>query len=508
MPNLFDGIRKMTDEQVKSEIALLSQVRLMNAAKETGNRMLGGLTEFANTFAQTLGRKTTLEYEVVRVSDMVRRAYAGLEGKDRIQLEYELKVQAASKCGITPEQMGEMSEERLAFLIVNEAAKSYSIQKYATPANKIEETSIQYNNAFLHCLHARLVRQSPEQVQACDKRIQQRLNEVSMENKRALQERLLPKEFSGRGIGRILRLERGIKYLTETVTYLGAECFDDIQTHVGTALSAVKNLKKVSWVLLAQLVNEAHSAYGGAFTVSRELLPSYIPADKLADYNETETQFRQLMKQRMEAEAQAAKCESALDKQDEIVAQAQERLELEMREYEELQMTFMGLQSRKDSYVQGHRTDSETKSYYNEVNDTKRRLDRAQAACEKQKKKLEELAARGIKLEEERSTAQLNAEVIRHKTQEQVSALAAEIMRQWKAYYYRFTFEEELFEHIATCYTAKERLNIEEMLKEIHDGKDVSAYQNSEHQIYCSIAAGKIAAITMEEFHVRKIDQK
>ena len=37
MPNIFDGIRKMSDEDVRLEIALITQTNLLNAAKETGS---------------------------------------------------------------------------------------------------------------------------------------------------------------------------------------------------------------------------------------------------------------------------------------------------------------------------------------------------------------------------------------------------------------------------------------------------------------------------------------
>ena len=46
-------------------------------------------------------------------------------------------------------------------------------------------------------------------------------------------------------------------------------------------------------------------------------------------------------------------------------------------------MKFMGLESRKDEYINGTRPENETKDYYSEVNETKRRLDRAQAQLSK-----------------------------------------------------------------------------------------------------------------------------
>ena len=46
-------------------------------------------------------------------------------------------------------------------------------------------------------------------------------------------------------------------------------------------------------------------------------------------------------------------------------------------------MKFMGLESRKDEYMNRTRPENETKDYYSEVNETKRRLDRAQAQLSK-----------------------------------------------------------------------------------------------------------------------------
>ena len=48
MPNIFDGIRKMSDEDVRLEIALITQTNLHHAAKETGNKLVNSLADSAN----------------------------------------------------------------------------------------------------------------------------------------------------------------------------------------------------------------------------------------------------------------------------------------------------------------------------------------------------------------------------------------------------------------------------------------------------------------------------
>ena len=73
---------------------------------------------------------------------------------------------------------------------------------------KIEAVSTAYNNALLSVIHTRLQKQGKEEVIHTDQKIQDAMNAVSLDTKRQLQSALMPKEFSGRCIGRILRLER------------------------------------------------------------------------------------------------------------------------------------------------------------------------------------------------------------------------------------------------------------------------------------------------------------
>lgn len=507
MPNIFDGIRKMPEEALKLQLALFENVTLLNVAKETGTRVLSGLSGVANSFSETLFRKNPVHFEATDMTDRVRAAIAGYAGKERVQLIYELKGQILLKCGLSAGAAEEISENRLSCRMAAEAARAFAVQKYASPANKIEAVSIQYKEAFLKALHNRLVKEQGAQAADTDQQLQQRLNAVSLETKRDLQQHLLPKEFSGKGIGRILRLERSTKYLSETVTYLGTDCFDETRTSVETALHAIAGLKKLSRILLAGLIWQARTAYGKEFTVARELLPSYIPSDRLADYLQKEKAFRQLMQQRIDAAKQLEKCEKALERHEEELAQARERFSMEQRAFDEAQMAFMGLESRKADYVAGRQPENETKNYYRQVNETKRRLDRAQAICEKQRRKAEELAQQGDRLVTARNTARMNDEVAHHKSDVQVRALADEIMRQWKAYFFGLTFTSSVFEQAAVELTAQERLDIEEFLKEIHDSKEPQAFESEPGVLYAGTASGKQIKIRMEAFEVQSIER-
>ena len=404
MPTIFDGVSKMTDDEIRMQIALLRNVTMMNVAKETGKKLIGGLAGLANAFTEAFSNKTPFNYQAERVSDMVKEAMVQLKANDRIQLEYELKKTLIEKCReLSDTEMAEeldkdvreLSGERLSFIICNEAAKAYPvIEKYKTPANKLEEVSIQYNKNFLASLHSILIGQNVQEVKATDLRIQQRLNDVSMETKRSLQKALMPKEFSGYGIGRILRLERNTKYLEFTVTYLGADCFDIINVSAATAFTAVKNLKRVSRMLLAQFVWSARKSYGDIFTIDTQLLPSYVSMNNYNEHMEAEKEFRTVIAGRVEADRKLQELEKDMEKLNAQLDDAKDRYELEQRDCDEIHMQFMGLESRKDEYMSGKKPEEETKSYYGQVNETKRKMDRADAELAKKRSRMNEIKSK------------------------------------------------------------------------------------------------------------------
>ena len=203
-----------------------------------------------------------------------------------------------------------------------------------------------------------------------------------------------------------------------------------------------------------------------------------------------EQEFRAALAGRIESEQQYAKCEQAVTKQEEKAADAKQRLELMQRDYDELQMKFMGLESRKDEYMNRTRPENETKDYYSEVNETKRG-----------------------RAESEKNTAMLNLEVVKRKTEEEVRERAREIEKVWKAFFFRFSFEEDLFESVVIHFTRDEVLIIEEMLKELHESRNTGSFayetkqeeDHTESVTYTVTPGEKVIRIVYEKTHIMQI---
>lgn len=487
MAGLFEIFNRMTDDDIRIQIAFLKNITLANVAKETGNKMLGGFAGFANSITEAFSGKTPFAYQAKNVSDMVNDDYERMAVNDRIQLDYELKRLLLQKCiELNPSvnKEGNISDDRLIFLVVNEAAKVYpSIEKYAGCANKMQQIHIEYNKAFINSLHIYLQKQQQEDIKRMDNQIQMRLNEVSMDTKRELQKALLPKEFSGRGIGRILRLEKGTKYLTRTVECLGIDCFDMVNVNIETALVAVRSLKRISRLLFAEFIWRATASSLEKFTIDRTILPSYVQTDMMMEHLEQEKKLRVLLSDRIEAENRLNKSEKELEKIEAQIQDNTDRLELEQREYDEIQMSFMGLESKKDEYISGKHTDSETKSYYNQVNETKRKLDSAKNDWAKRQQKLKELVNIKNRIESERNTARLNFEVVKSKSDKQVSEKAQKLKSQWEAFFYKLSIDSDIIEKLVIEFTDAEIIKIEEFLKEMQDNGDMSSFAYETQQI-------------------------
>ncbi len=537
MAALFDGVKRMTDDELRMQIAFLRNITFANVAKETGNRVIGGIAGFANSITEAFSGKKPFSYQIKNVSGMIRDDYDKMSANDRIQLEYNLKTLMLEKCRELNDDIKdeEVSDERLSFLIVNEAAKIYpSIEKYAASANKIEKIHIEYKKAFINSLHAYLQKQEAADVKRVDNQIQLRLNEVSMEIKRELQKALLPKEFSGRGIGKILRLERGTKYLERTVDIIGADCFDMTEVNIETAFAAVRGLKRISRLLFAEFIWRVYDISGIGFAVDKTILPSYIQPDKQQEHYEEEKKLRVLLTDRAEAENKLKKADEEIFKIEHKIEDNSDRLELEQRDYEEAQLEFMSLESKKDEYISGKHSDSETKSYYNQVNEKKRKLDNAKEDWAKRQKKLNELMGLKEKLESERNSARINYEVVKSKSEKQVNEKSMALRIKWEAFYFRFKIEERIFERLVIDFTDADILHIEYYLKELHDSRDMSsyAYENISDDMtikqsdvndnvdaaadniqetylvtYCNISSGKNVKITYKDNEIINIER-
>lgn len=494
MPNLFNDIDRLTTNDIRMELALIRNINLTNMAKETGNKMVGALARMASSLIQTVSQNSSVDYEVVRMSDVIRKEYDELAGMTRDELKESLKSTLMQRFNSAVGTENVLSEERVSYLIVSEAARMYDIPRYASFANKIHNIGIYYNKDVLQALHEMIRKQSPEEAEEFDQRLQKRLDIISLDAKRDLSQRLFPKEFSGRGIARVLRLERHTQYLEIAVSIMGIECFDYISAYAYTAAVSLRGFNKISRSVYAQFIWKIY----GMTEVSRDNLPSYANTVEAASIIAKENKFRQMLKNRIEADKEIEKLRGQFEKNGQDKEKILEKLTNMQESYDNARLEFGKLEKDKDVYMSGVRPEPETKKYYAQVNAVKRQIDTGKTELEATQKKYTELLAKGLELDKIIQQKEVYSQRLHQETNKELLEKTQEIKKKWNEFYTSIIFDDSVYGQAVLAFAREELLNIEGLLVEFMGLSDKSAFDNEAGVIYCNTSEHTVVKIYHE----------
>lgn len=494
MPNLFNDIDRLTTNDIRMELALIRNINLTNMAKETGNKMVGALARIASSLIQTVSQNSSVDYEVVRMSDVIRKEYDELAGMTRDELKESLKSTLMQRFNSAVGTENVLSEERVSYLIVSEAARMYDIPRYASFANKIHNIGIYYNKDVLQALHEMIRKQSPEEAEEFDQRLQKRLDIISLDAKRDLSQRLFPKEFSGRGIARVLRLERHTQYLEIAVSIMGIECFDYISAYAYTAAVSLRGFNKISRSVYAQFIWKIY----GMAEVSRDNLPSYANTVEAASIIAKENKFRQTLKNRIEADKEIEKLRGQFEKNGQDKEKILEKLTSMQESYDNARLEFEKLEKDKDVYMSGVRPEPETKKYYAQVNAVKRQIDTGKTELEATQKKYTELLAKGLELDKTIQQKEVYSQRLHQETNKELLEKTQEIKKKWNEFYTSIIFDDSVYGQAVLAFAREELLNIEGLLVEFMGLSDKSAFDNEAGVIYCNASEHTVVKIYHE----------
>lgn len=513
MANIWDGIKCMGDDELRLEIGLFQQVSFGNAARETKDRLISGLADVADSLLKSLGGRNSISYEVVSISDKVKADMKRLEALNRDDLIDRLTKLLMARFNDIVSEDEAVCRDRLSNSIATEAGLAYGLDKYEVCDNKLENLSIEYNKALLKGIHDVLVNQSKEEAAKTDRLIQKGLDAIGIEEKRQLHKLIMPKEFSGTGIGRVLRLERDTKNLTYVLDIAGVNCFDEVYVHTYTTVNAVRALRKISRVLLAQLVWAARKAYGRTYSMDESILPSYAAATD-TQLKESDKEFRENLLRKNRLSEVCDKALKACENNTALIIEADTKLETLTSDALELEDRFEKLKSQKERYVEGHMPEEDTKQYYSEVNESSRQYERAEALVQKQRKHIEELQAKGGRLNESYAAAVKEKEQALAMIEKTLSETKDFVQVKWSAYYYGFRFDADVFEQVALEFNSEERLVLEHFLKNIYDsrsyrqGKTMDGFRTQDGKLCVKVSVGKTAYIGVNEGVIVKVSNQ
>lgn len=170
-------------------------------------------------------------------------------------------------------------------------------------------------------------------------------------------------EFSGRGIGKLIRGERSILNLKRVVTYMGLDAFDAMDVVIFSMYEKMIGFGRLTKMLLAQLIWVAVKGYGAHFEVGADLLPSFVKTQTEVQINE-ERSYRQHLVQRVEMKDTIAKYQQEIEKVKNDLMDMQVRLLEDNARFTEAKDRFDELEKRKE--------ESADQAYFREVNSAKK----------------------------------------------------------------------------------------------------------------------------------------
>ncbi len=466
MPNIFAGIRKISDTELRQEIALLENISIGNAMKETGSKALGKLAAFAGNLGKQLGLApeggSSNDRDNKSPADIlgqVEKRCVALSGLSRMDLEVKFKTILEDKCRefMSAGQYSEVAvtEDYLSVIVIRESAKIYDTDGYLPPAVQAEAVYNAYEEALLKSILKIVKSESKEDALHRDILLQQALNAAPIESKRFMQKRLVLEEFSGRGLGKVIRASATTKRLKIIVECIGLGAFPLLQAYIDTAFDTMFGIHRLKRAVFCHLVWRAVYAMDGVFAVKSDVLPSFQAADVRNATSQDEKAFMKQVAARNELEAMWNKARLQV-----------ERYENELSDIME-NMTMEEVQAETEPP---------------RVTQVKNNLDFARkqyAEHEKEYMGLREVVAQAA------------------------SEKAWQLQVAWQAFYPRFVFEESVYVQAVEKYTKTELVNLERMLKEMHDCIDISAYSNKKIKqdeierdcVICRVSDGRTACI-------------
>lgn len=135
-------------------------------------------------------------------------------------------------------------------------------------------------------------------------------------------------------------------------------------------------------------------------------------------------------------------------------------------------------------------------------------MDRLEQECERKRKRLSETEKDIQDLLSRLQSADEYQTKVNEAVQQETSSRAKALQLKWQAFFFRFSFDENVFTDVVRQFQTEETMHIEEMLKEAHDSSDIKAVTGDEQYIYAYAADKKTAVIGYEGRMITSIQKR
>ena len=547
MPNIFDGIAKLNDADLRNQIATLEEVTMANVFGQIGNTISTKAASAIGFIRKTFTGKETNVPPAVKIEDRISKKIIVLESLNRDELEKRLRSVLTDKVNsATFHFLEEPSDDDLSAEVIDLAVKNYKKEKInpnLTYAQKADVIRSRYDERMLSQMQEKLSKQTEEEKKRTEEAIQKELDAMSEERREELCRALHIEKLNGEMVRKMFASTAGVSatliamesagfgaYIALTTvmhavftTFLGVTLPFAAYTGATTLLSVItgpvgiavaggvellmlnNNKNKIIYELAAQIVWLSVTTFGHKFTPGEEELPSWLPSmerdreareikalhDMIQEMEKLQNELDDHKNQLADANNEKLKYRNLVREHQKRVIDAQEKYEAQRIELGKLKQE----RDRAKANAQVSEEDSlklkgtvnelerQIASKDSEVSDLYLMLQSEENEINKLKKALAD-SEKTVALQNETiQSLDKKVESSRKDSEKKWSKKADDLKNKWTRFFRTIDFEHTVFKDVVKNYEHEEFTDIEIALRELDDAKDKRAVRDNRGKV-------------------------
>ncbi len=125
MPNIFDGILALTDNQLRYRIASIEEANVVNRVSEVGQVMKKGAMNLMSSLKKVWDGKGMKVPDVVRIDERIKKREKELAAESREELNKRLKKNLIIRMGLGVGLMDRLSDDELSVMLIDYACRTF-----------------------------------------------------------------------------------------------------------------------------------------------------------------------------------------------------------------------------------------------------------------------------------------------------------------------------------------------------------------------------------------------
>lgn len=151
MANIFDGLKKLDDNDIRYEIAILEEINLVNYAKQIGQVVESSSAKIINFLSALFVKKAFNEPELISIKERIDNKNNELQKYEREKLDKLLKQKLIEKLNVVGDNVTEESSlDKISVSIVKNAIKVFKDRSLEelSPSEKADKICKAYNESI------------------------------------------------------------------------------------------------------------------------------------------------------------------------------------------------------------------------------------------------------------------------------------------------------------------------------------------------------------------------